>query len=254
METEYGIDVFGSINCKFKFLKVMRNLCGKKATITDKYKEMISLTFDDIKENNGWTFSTDMIELDYPTVRGYEVKEKVMKEKLKVGDRVIAIKKVGNKHKKNVYGILKEDDGSYNRRYLVEFDTDIGGNTCGKNYWWCNADEIKKVVIDEVKSTKFKVGDIIIGNDKNRYTYTAKGVKCKVICHLKDDLFSDIKVKILDGDRVRKLTPRECWKLMGFTEEDFEKVNFLSNTQLYKQAGNSICVPMLESVLNDLIK
>lgn len=60
--------------------------------------------------------------------------------------------------------------------------------------------------------------------------------------------------KILDGDRVRKLTPRECWKLMGFTEEDFEKVNFLSNTQLYKQAGNSICVPMLESVLNDLIK
>ena len=79
METEYGIDVFGSINCKCKFLKVMRNLCGKKATITDKYKEMISLTFDDIKEDNGWSFSTDMVELAYPTVRGCEVKEKVMK-------------------------------------------------------------------------------------------------------------------------------------------------------------------------------
>ena len=229
METEYGIDVFGSINCKFKFLKVMRNLCGKKATITDKYKEMISLTFDDIKENNGWTFSTDMIELDYPTVRGYEVKEKVMKEKLKVGDRVIAIKKVGNKHKKNVYGILKEDDGSYNRRYLVEFDTDIGGNTCGKNYWWCNADEIKKVVIDEVKSTKFKVGDIIIGNDKNRYTYTAKGVKCKVICHLKDDLFSDIKVKILDGDSGVEYPVHSKY----FDLVETPKVTYTSNTVEY---------------------
>ena len=59
--------------------------------------------------------------------------------------------------------------------------------------------------------------------------------------------------KILEDDgRVRKLTPRECWKLMGFTEEDFDKVSNLSNTQLYKQAGNSICVKVLESVLNDL--
>lgn len=41
--------------------------------------------------------------------------------------------------------------------------------------------------------------------------------------------------------RIRKLTPKECWRLMGFSDEDFEqaaKVN--SNTQLYKQAGNSI--------------
>ena len=46
--------------------------------------------------------------------------------------------------------------------------------------------------------------------------------------------------------RIRKLTPKECFRLMGFDDEDFqkaEKVN--SNTQLYKQAGNSICVPVL---------
>lgn len=59
--------------------------------------------------------------------------------------------------------------------------------------------------------------------------------------------------KILeDNGKVRKLTPCECWKLMGFTEEDFQKVSYLSNTQLYKQAGNSICVNVLESVLLDL--
>jgi DNA-methyltransferase (dcm) len=61
--------------------------------------------------------------------------------------------------------------------------------------------------------------------------------------------------KILEDDgRVRKLTPLECWRLMGFTDEDFAKVSSLSNTQLYKQAGNSICVPVLNSVLKQLIK
>lgn len=54
--------------------------------------------------------------------------------------------------------------------------------------------------------------------------------------------------------RIRKLTPRECWRLMGFTDDDFdkaEKVN--SNTQLYKQAGNSIVVTVLEGIFKELI-
>lgn len=53
--------------------------------------------------------------------------------------------------------------------------------------------------------------------------------------------------------RIRKLTPLECWRLMGFSDEDFhkaEKVN--SNTQLYKQAGNSIVVPVLEGIFKQL--
>jgi DNA (cytosine-5)-methyltransferase 1 len=60
--------------------------------------------------------------------------------------------------------------------------------------------------------------------------------------------------RLFDGLRIRKLTPCECWKLMGFDIEDFkkaEKVN--SNAQLYKQAGNSIVVNVLESILNNLL-
>ena len=42
------------------------------------------------------------------------------------------------------------------------------------------------------------------------------------------------------GLRIRKLTPKECWRLMGFTDEDFHKAKQVnSNSQLYKQAGNS---------------
>ena len=53
--------------------------------------------------------------------------------------------------------------------------------------------------------------------------------------------------------RIRKLTPRECWKLMGFTEEDFAKAEAVnSNTQLYKQAGNSIVVQVLEAIFKEM--
>lgn len=42
--------------------------------------------------------------------------------------------------------------------------------------------------------------------------------------------------------RIRKLTPKECWRLMGYTDEDFDKASAsgVSNSQLYKQAGNAI--------------
>ena len=54
--------------------------------------------------------------------------------------------------------------------------------------------------------------------------------------------------------RIRKLTPLECWRLMGFSDEDFEKAQGagISNSQLYKQAGNSIVVNVLEGILRNL--
>lgn len=57
-----------------------------------------------------------------------------------------------------------------------------------------------------------------------------------------------------DGCRIRKLTPKECWRLMGFDDSDFEKAEKVnSNAQLYKQAGNSIVVNVLEGILRGLL-
>lgn len=58
-----------------------------------------------------------------------------------------------------------------------------------------------------------------------------------------------------DGEiKIRKLTPRECWKLMGFTSDDFDKASKVnSDTQLYKQAGNSIVVSVLEKIFKNLL-
>lgn len=53
--------------------------------------------------------------------------------------------------------------------------------------------------------------------------------------------------------RVRRLTPRETWRLMGCSDQDFEKAaQVVSKTSLYKQAGNSIVVPVLEGIFRSL--
>lgn len=56
--------------------------------------------------------------------------------------------------------------------------------------------------------------------------------------------------------RIRKLTPRECFRLMGLKEDDIDKIQQtgISNTQQYKMAGNSICVPVLEYIFKNLFK
>ena len=63
----------------------------------------------------------------------------------------------------------------------------------------------------------------------------------------------------IDGElyliRIRKLTPRECWRLMGFSDSDFDKASAVnSNTQLYKQAGNSIVKNVLERLFKQFYR
>lgn len=53
---------------------------------------------------------------------------------------------------------------------------------------------------------------------------------------------------------IRRLTPLECWLLMGWSKEDFSKVRHLSDTQLYRQAGNSIVIQVLEKILEKIYK
>lgn len=59
---------------------------------------------------------------------------------------------------------------------------------------------------------------------------------------------------LLTEYRIRKLTPKECWRLMGYYDEDFEKAAKVnSNTQLYKEAGNAIVKQVLMGIFSQLI-
>ena len=56
-----------------------------------------------------------------------------------------------------------------------------------------------------------------------------------------------------DKEGYRILTAKECWRLMGFDDEDYEKAaKVCQKSQLYKQAGNSIVVNVLEALIADI--
>lgn len=76
--------------------------------------------------------------------------------------------------------------------------------------------------------------------------YSTKGISTAITCSFNPKIYSDSKI--------RKITPKECWRLMGFNDEDFEKAQLsgVSNSQLYKQAGNSIVVNVLEKIFKGL--
>lgn len=79
------------------------------------------------------------------------------------------------------------------------------------------------------------------------------GEICPTLMANNQDLFK-LEADEVKKYRIRKLTPRECWRLMGFSDEDFEKAEAVnSNTQLYAQAGNSIVVNVLEAIFGQMI-
>ena len=63
-------------------------------------------------------------------------------------------------------------------------------------------------------------------------------------------------LKTIDNLRIRKLTPLECWRLQSFTDEQFYKAkdSGVSNSQLYKQAGNAVTVNVVDAITKELFK
>ena len=94
-------------------------------------------------------------------------------------------------------------------------------------------------------------------NSKTRRGRAGKGVA--------QTLDTQCNQAVLQNHKIRKLTPLECWRLMGFTdndywaartrlEETFYNGGDRSNSQMYKQAGNSICVNVLEAIFKELVR
>ena len=88
------------------------------------------------------------------------------------------------------------------------------------------------------------------GNPHRGRVYSLKGISPSLNCMGGGGREPKI---LIQGNKVRKLTPKECWRLQGFPDWAFEraaKVN--SNSQLYKQAGNSVTVNVIEAIAKEL--
>lgn len=94
--------------------------------------------------------------------------------------------------------------------------------------------------IDRIHSTTYHAG-------QRRIQYKDW---CDTLC-ARD--WKDPKCVEIDG-KVRKLTPREYWRIMGFSDKDYDAAALvgISNSQLYKQAGNSIAYSVIKSIMENL--
>ena len=82
-------------------------------------------------------------------------------------------------------------------------------------------------------------------------TMQGGGQEPKILnCNLNDTGCNNKGLTAINDFKVRKLTPLECWRLMGFDDDNFYKARNagISNSQLYKQAGNSIVVNVLQAI------
>lgn len=83
----------------------------------------------------------------------------------------------------------------------------------------------------------------------------AGGTVCPTIMSSNQELYK-LERKEMESYKIRRLTPLECWRLMGFSDEDFraaEADEINSDTQLYAQAGNSIVVNVLEAIFGEML-
>ena len=111
---------------------------------------------------------------------------------------------------------------------------------------------VQKGMIQTIK-TSLDVGVVVLGNYSQSNHNASRIVDNNGIAPTVMENHGTVTATI-DKLRIRKLTPKECWRLMGFDDEDFEKASKVnSNAQLYKQAGNSIVVNVLEAIFKELL-
>ena len=116
-----------------------------------------------------------------------------------------------------------------------------------------------RLVVRVAEATKKGFAEATIGDSINLSYPESKTRRGRVGKGVAQTLTCSQQQAVVTGNagapRIRRLTPKECWRLMGFDDEDFEKARAVnSDTQLYKQAGNSIVVNVLEAILGNLLK
>lgn len=149
---------------------------------------------------------------------------------------------------------------------IGKHETDEVLSVCGISKT-LKATDYKNPVKIMVSEPKIKIVGRMDGYEQTGRVYGPSGIACTLQSRDYKDPMRILEepapkggqreVKILEtaqeAYRIRKLTPRECFRLMGFTDAEFDSIKGVSNTQLYKQAGNSIVVNVLEAIFNRLL-
>ena len=170
-----------------------------------------------------------------------DILEDEVDEKYYLSEEIQNRFKITNQNK-NIIGTTKPDFRTIGQRDLVYDKNGIMGALVATDYKQPKQiAEINNLGMLDIK-----------GNEQIRRVYGTDGISPA----LTTMQGGNRQPKILEGldYRIRKLTPRECFRLMGMNDCDIDKIQAtgLSNTQQYKMAGNSIVVNVLEAIFKEL--
>lgn len=146
---------------------------------------------------------------------------------------------------------------------IGKHETDEVLSVCGISKT-LKATDYKNPVKIMASEPKIKIVGRMDGYERTGRVYSSNGIACNLLARedsmqiLEEPAPKGGQREVLETTqeayRIRKLTPRECFRLMGFSDSDFDKIKGISNTQLYKMAGNSIVVNVLEGIFRELFK
>ena len=152
----------------------------------------------------------------------------------------------------NILGNTKNPDGTgFGTRSFVYDSNGIVGALTATDYKGA-----KQVAIHSDNEIKV-AGKLPMSHDQNSRVYDPHGLAPTLSTMQGGGQEPKIAEFYSDtgGLKIRKLTPRECWRLQGFPDWAFYKASKVnSNSQLYKQAGNSVTVPVIAAIANKLVQ
>ena len=106
-----------------------------------------------------------------------------------------------------------------------------------------------------MKAKIYTIGQIW-KSEANGQVYHRGGISPTICCGAHNGVQPKINDYMAKVYRIRKLTPRECFRLMGVNDEDITKISEsgVSESQQYKMAGNSIVVQVLEGIFTQMFR
>ena len=184
----------------------------------------------------------DLLETDNTVLEKYFLSDEVQK-RLQITDP---------KFEKNIVGTTKPEFRTIGQRDLVYQKDSVMGTLVATDYKQPKqilADSNEPIHIADLCSEKFQRM-----HEQSRRVYSEDGIAPAM--HTCGGGNTEPKVERDNLRIVRKLTPKECHRLMGFDDIDYEncKAVGMSDTQGYRQSGNSIVVNVIELIIEHLYK
>lgn len=201
--------------------------------------------------NGGWDFAKLQIELDEI---GYDCEWDVLNSKEVVPqnrERVFIIGHLRGKRTRKVFPIKRKDGSASEGNEIIRLFNGRQEGTYGSQ------DVLSTNGISTTLNTMSgggrepKIAVPVITPD--RMNKRRNGRRFKENGDPAFTLNTQDRHGIFNGLRIRKLTPRECWRLQGFPDSTFDRAAEVnSNSQLYKQSGNSVTVPVIYEIAKKL--